>query len=132
MKSRYATDATFIASAIVLLAVGSCSRTIKQGADVNALAGVKIEKSKTTKAELVKQLGAANSVMIHGDGTEILSWSGAVGEEHDSAFMMLMPFAASAAHMKEDVHSVTLQATVKDGIVIDFTLLDGNQRVINF
>jgi hypothetical protein len=118
----------------VAVPLGGCQQTYKNGSDIQALQDFKIEKGKTTEQELISRLGEPASTMDRGDGTIVLTWSGAQGTTNGtgplgSAFLSMVPGGILLAHDDMKMQSQSLQVTVKDGIVIDYTILSANQNI---
>jgi len=122
----------FVASAAlsIIFIAGCFPSQTHSGADLSKLQDFKIEKNKTTEKELVDHFGAPGNTTMRGDGLKMLSWNDARSDANynGAAFIPIVGvFTGSAVHQK--VTHRSLSATVRDGVVIDFTQSDGNQQL---
>jgi len=110
--------------------VGCSTNSTHQGSDLSKLDDFKIEKNKTTEKELVDHFGAPGNTTMRGDGSKMLSWNDARSDANynGAAFIPIVGvFAGSAVHQK--INHRSLSATVRDGVVIDFTETNGNRQL---
>jgi PBP1b-binding outer membrane lipoprotein LpoB len=111
-----------------LIAAG-CNDTYHSGVDVRKIENVKIEKNKTTEQDLIASLGPPANTMIRGDGSKMLMWSGVDAQSHDATGLILVPFVGGLlAHDDVNAHTSSITATVVNGIVVDYTISDSNQK----
>ena len=105
---------------------GGCMPTSSHsGQDLSNLDEFKIEKGKTTEKELVNRFGPPAGTVTRGDGTKILNWSDTGGQGHINMMGAFLPFVPTKT-VDVDSTSKPLSATVRDGVVIDYTISGGH------
>jgi hypothetical protein len=115
--------------AVMLIATGCVPTSTHGGADLSHLDAFKIEKNKTTEKELIDHFGPPGNTTTRGDGTQMLSWNDD-RQSSDINMSKAIPivglFTGPAVDQKIAHRSLT--ATVRDGVVIDYTATDGNEH----
>lgn len=97
------------------------------GSDLSKLDEVKIEKNATTEKELVDRFGPPQNTTSRGDGTKMLSWNDSRGEGNvnmTKAVPVVGLFTGNTVNQKITHRSLT--ATVRDGVVVDYTVSNSN------
>lgn len=120
-----------VLSALLVLAVAGCVPVNTHvGSDLSSLDSFRIEKNKTTEAELVKRLGPPASTVVSGDGSRILTWGDSRAEASvNLAANLPFGFLMGMSPLESLGKSRALSAVVRDGIVVDFTLSDSNSHM---
>jgi hypothetical protein len=100
---------------------------------MQTLANFKIEKNKTTEQELVDHLGQPASTTINSDGSKVLTWSGGQSQTQGAgswgtALISIVPGGILFAHEDMNVHTSSIMVTVRNGVVVDYTVVDSNQK----
>ena len=106
---------------VLLVAIGSggCfTATHHTGTDLSTLDTFKIEKGTTTEQDLEKQFGPPTTKVTRGDGATMETWSDSTGEAH------MTPLAVFGVTPDTTAKGRTLTATIRDGVVVDYTTSD--------
>jgi hypothetical protein len=102
------------------------------GADLSKLDEFKIVKNQTTEKELVEHFGAPGNSVTRGDGIRVPVWNDGRSNGHFNVAEGL-PIVGMAFMGKgggeTTVTNRSLTATVRDGVVTDYTVSDGNQKM---
>ncbi|MDB5328770.1 MAG: hypothetical protein JWM57_4339, partial [Phycisphaerales bacterium] len=61
------------------------------------------------------------------DGTKTLVWGGGTASSHYNVATLFVPLAALADPHRTTITHQTLMATIRDGVVTDYTLSNGSQ-----
>jgi hypothetical protein len=128
-RSRFT---SFITAAIAaLLVVAGCSTNkTHSGADLSSLDEFKIVKNQTTQKELVEHFGEPGNTTTRGDGTRILTWTDARGDAKVNGTKFIPVVGLFTGPMVDQkITRRSLSATVREGIVVDFTESDGNNQL---
>ena len=113
-----------------LLVAGCFPSQTHSGADLSKLDDFKIEKNKTTEKELVDHFGAPGNTTMRGDGSKMLSWNDARSDaNYNGAAFIPIVGAFTGPMVDQKINHRSLSATVRDGVVIDFTETNGNQQL---
>ena len=112
---------------IACLATSTGCMNTSSGTPINAAAVSKIEKGKTTRAEVEAMLGKPDMVVMMGDGKRCLSYSySATKIGVNPATAMLGPFAKASGSSRVQ----TLQVFVnKEAVVEDYELSDNTRDI---
>ena len=99
--------------------MGGC--TMNQGQSISSLQSqdMKIVDGKTTEKQLIATLGEPQNTRTTTDGTTVLTWVGS--QEYHSAL-----FFVAALYGQSKYKSYTLNAFVKNGVVIKHTIMSTN------
>jgi hypothetical protein len=118
----------FVFGLLTLIGASGCIPSKHhQGANLAKLDEVKIEKGRTTEKELIGWFGQPGSTTTNGDGSRVLSWMEVKGESQANVGLALLSIpGARTLHTKST--SRTLTATVKGGVVTDYTVSDSSQQ----
>lgn len=116
---------------ITALAIIGCStNTTHQGSDLSKLDEFKIEKNVTTEKELVDHFGSPGNVTARGDGSQILVWNDTRSDAKTNGTKFIPVVGLFTGPMVDQkINHRSLSATVRDGVVIDFTETNGNQQL---
>jgi hypothetical protein len=131
MRQRYCAAVQF-AGLFVLFGITctslSCQSDTHYGADLSKLDPSKIEKNKTTEQELVEEFGQPSATTTQGDGSQIMTWSDSRGDSHINPADGL-PFVGlvTGPTSNTKVTSKSLSATIRGGVVVDYTVTQGGQ-----
>ncbi len=100
--------------------------SMHNGSDLSKLDDFKIERNVTTEKQLVDEFGPPMHTTTRGDGTKVLTWN----DTHSSYQLnpaSMVPGVGFFVH-DEGSHATfrTLNATIRDGIVVDYTTSDSS------
>lgn len=114
-------------TAFLILLNGCMPVSSHYGSDLSKLDETKIEKNATTEKELVDRFGPPQNTTSRGDGTKMLSWNDARGQgsvNMTKAVPVVGLFTGNTVSQRITHRSLT--ATVRDGLVVDYTVSDSN------
>lgn len=124
------TLARFVLLLIGPMIAGCFPVSTHRGADLSKAEEFHIEKNKTTEKELVDRFGPPGNTVTRGDGTKMLSWTDSRGQGtvNTTKFLPIVGlFTGNTVDQKTTHRSLT--ATVRDGVVVDYTTTDGSNRM---
>ena len=115
---------------VFLSAPGCVPRSYHQGSDLSKLDEFHLEKNRTTEKELIEYFGPSENTFTKGDGDKVLTWTDMRSEgtvNGATAIPIVGHFMGNSVDQK--VTRRSLNATVRDGIMVDYTVADGNTRM---
>jgi hypothetical protein len=119
-----------IAGGLAGCAIGCMPVASHQGADLSKVDEFHIEKNKTTEKELVDRFGLPGNTLTRGDGTKTLSWNDSRGQGTVNGTKFIPVVGLFTGNlMDQKITQRSLTATVRDGVVVDYTTSDGNSRM---
>jgi len=108
-------------SAMAMNSGGCFSTTSHNGTDLSKLDDFKIVKGTTTESQLVAEFGQPASTTSQSDGTTMMTWIDGTSQGQFSNYLF-----GSTQHIS--VKSRSLTATIRDGVVADYTVSDSQQQ----
>jgi hypothetical protein len=132
-STRISIGHLLVGALIIIAGTGGCSDNVQSGSDVQKLESFKIEKNKTTEQELVANFGPPASTMTNSDGSKVLTWSGVEGQGHGAgswgtAMLNIVPGGIFFAHENMQTNSSSISVTIRDGVVVDYNVIESNQN----
>jgi outer membrane protein assembly factor BamE (lipoprotein component of BamABCDE complex) len=112
---------------IACLAASSGCMNANSGTPIRADAVSKIEKGKTTRAEVEALLGKPDMTMMMGDGRRLMSYAHTATKMGvNPATALLGPFASASGTSRTQTLQIFL---TKDGVVEDYELNDSTRDI---
>ena len=120
---------TILIIVLVSLFLASCASSI-QGTKVDSAQVNQIQKGKTTEAEVIKMFGKPDEVTTTGNQRNLLytyiKTSGGVGFKGILIFILTLGIYLPSVNATTESNS--LNVTIENGIVRDFTYSEGSQK----
>jgi hypothetical protein len=98
--------------------IGCIPMSVHSGTDLTKLDTFKIVKGTTTEKELIGLFGKPSFTSDTSDGKTTEGWTDGRND------MSVIPLVS----VSQKITSRSLNATIQDGIVIDYTIYNGNQK----
>jgi hypothetical protein len=110
---------------VLALDTGGCTSS-HSGSDLSKLDTFTITKNVTTEQQLVSEFGTPASIVTQSDGTTLETWADGRTSQSDPIGSALIPNFSGNQGISVKMRS--LAATIRDGVVVDYTISNGSQH----